>query len=438
MLINSGHRLDCLRTARDEMRAFAGRTPGPDFYERKLAQVWDRARYGRAYAGIGPYSPEAFAALPPLAKDRLKRAAMDFATIPVDGAAKYYETTGTTGRPTITPRTAEDIIWNTVSVAEAWRRLLPDGDRVAIIMPSDVVPVGDLISGVCEYLGLVHGRMYPFATGICDWDRLFGLWRNLRPTTVFVAPGVAQQMIRLLHGRGDVEGVTAHVERLMLLGEVSTAPFRARLREWWRAEAYDASYGSTETGTLAASCPRGRLHLLTGANYFELATGDGIRPLPDAAAGRLVVTPLNLHARPLLRLDTGDDVRVRDDCGCGNRTPVVEVAGRAADAPVIRGVQLTPRAVEELVYSVAGVSGYMIQTDRAGRQARLVLERGVGWNREREPQLRAELGRASARALGLDWDRITFVNSLSVLTKSGASQKSWKRTNVQLLDEAVR
>ncbi|MBB6419928.1 phenylacetate--CoA ligase family protein [Streptomyces massasporeus] len=372
-------------------------------------------------------------------RESLKAQPLRYAAATPTEASKYYETTGTTGQPTPTPRLAEDTIWNTVSVAEAWRPLLGADERVVILLPSDIVPVADLISGVCEYLDLAHVRAYPFATGISGWDRLESMWRTFRPTTVFVAPGVALQFTRLLAQRGELGDLSSSVDRLMLLGEVNTAPFRDRLGRWWNAQAYDASYGSTETGTLAAACPRGGQHLLPAATYFELATPDGVVPLHDRGEhreGRLVVTPLNAHARPLLRLDTGDEVSIETDCPCGSAAPRITVHGRSADALRVRGAPLSVRAVEEVVYGVTDATGYLLEVDGEAGYARLLLERGVGAGRDGEPEERRRVQDRSEEVLGLRWDDVVHVNSLPANTKSGASQKSWKRSNVREVEVA--
>ncbi|GAA3873301.1 hypothetical protein GCM10022243_43070 [Saccharothrix violaceirubra] len=437
MLINSLDRLHTLQLARAEIRAGHRATSSHSFYQQKLQSVWARARNTDAYRRLGEFSPENFARLPATGKDRLKSDPGAFLAAAIGEAVKYYETTGTTGSPTPTPRLAEDIIWNTTSVAEAWRGLFTPDERVLVMMPSDIVPVADLIVGVVEYLGFPHTRAYPFATGISDWDRVIGLWRTLRPTTVFVAPGVALQFSRLLKQRGLLDELGASVDRLMLLGEVSTAPFRRRLGHWWGARAFDASYGSTETGTLAASCARDRLHLLTTTNYFELATDDGVVPLPASGSGRLVVTPLNLHARVLLRLDTGDEVEVGGECGCGDGSPVIRVSGRSSDALRVRGATLTVRGVEEVVYGATEATGYLMETDTTGDFARLILERDVRWDRSGERGMAGQLQDASRDLLGLQWDEVLFVNQLPATTKSGASQKSWKRSNFRVV-ESVR
>lgn len=436
MLINTVQRLDLVATAVREIRALHGAVPPASFYRQKLAACLDRARGSRAYRHL-PGLDE-FGELTVTTKGALKAAPWDFVVeTPGASAAKYYETTGSTGVVTPTPRRVEDIVWNVVSVAEAWRDVLaPEGpgERVAVLLPSDVVPVADLVVGVCEYLDVPHVRAYPFATGICDWDRLTELWQTFRPSVVFIAPGVALQLTRTVKQRGLLAPLRESMRALMLLGEVSTPALRERLARWWDAASYDASYGSTETGTLAATCPRGQLHLLCATNYFELDTGAGIVPLPESGSGSLVVTPLNLHARPLLRLDTGDEVDVGGGCDCPNAAPVVTVRGRGDDIMTVHGVELTPRSVETVVYSATSATGYLIEFDPTGRYARLLLERDVDAERDVERTAIEELQEVSQRGLGMRWDDVAFVNTLPATTKSGGSQKSWKRSNMRAIE----
>ncbi|HEX3780025.1 MAG TPA: phenylacetate--CoA ligase family protein [Pseudonocardiaceae bacterium] len=435
MLITNNRLLDVLSHAQAELCGLTGCLPTPEFYADKLARTWARAASTKAYADLPPWSIEAFHALPPTPRARLKADPWAYVAVGWDRTAKYYETTGTSGQVTPTPRTVEDIVYNAVSVAEAWRGVLSDDDRVAILLPSDIVPVADLVVSVSEYLGLPHARLYPFTVGIADYDRVIDLWRTLRPTAVFLAPGVALQLTRFLKQRGQFEQLRESVRTMMLLGEVSTEAMRARLGSWWQARVYDASYGSTETGTLAATCRAANLHLLTGANYVELAGPDGaIEPVRAGAAGRLVVTPLNLHARPLLRLDTGDEVRLGEPCSCGSPAPVITVSGRSSDALRVHEVPLTIRAVEDVVYGATGATGYLVETDPGGSHVRLLLERDVRADRAAEPAQIIALQEASAHGIGLRWDVVSFVNSLPSTTKAGGSQKSWKRSNIRVVE----
>ncbi|MFI9511224.1 phenylacetate--CoA ligase family protein [Nocardia sp. NPDC052566] len=436
MLISNRERLDFLLKAHNEIRSRFCSTPQQDFYVNKLSDSWKRAARAEAYRMLPAFSMEEFHSLPVTPKAALKADPWNFLTVGLNEAAKYYETTGTSGQVTPTPRMFEDVAWNVVSVAQAWSSVLRPEDRVAVLLPSDVVPVGDLAVGVCEYLAIPHSRVYPLAAGISDWDRLIMLWRSFGPTVLFVAPGMALQLTRLLKQRGLFSELSETVRTLMLLGEVSTPALCKRLGRWWNASAYDASYGSTETGTLAATCGAGRLHLLTATNYVELAIDDTVVTLAEASRGRLVVTPLNLYARPLLRFDTGDEVIIGDGCGCGNAAPIVTVCGRVSDGVLVRGVKLTVHAVEDIVYSASTATGYLVELDGTGDHARLLLERDVNADRAAEVEEKLAVEGMTRAHLGLEWNEIDFVNTLPVTTKSGGSQKSWKRSNIRVVDRA--
>jgi len=434
MLVHSDQDYGVLKDAERELQLQAGHIPDAAFYERKLQAVWTRAQHSAHYAHIGQYSYSAFKHLPPTAKGLLKSQPLNFCTVELGEAAKYYATTGTTGEPTPTPRLKEDIIWNAVSVASHWRAVLRPGTRVANLMPSDIVPVGDLIANVCEYLDVSHVRLYPFTTGITDWERVCKTFDTYKPTVLFIAPGVLVQLTRYLKQRELLQTFAGSVRAIMLLGEVNTQPLRERLARWWQCEVFDASYGSTETGTLAAVGEDLHMRLATATNYFELLLPDGRLVTPaEGLTGRLVVTPLNLYARPLLRLDTGDSVTITAPWEPGRASPGLLINGRDSDSIVVGGVPLEIRAVEEVVYGACDATGYVIEVDRQTDSAALILERDVGWDTTQEAQLQADLLERSEQHMGLRWSRVLFVNNLSALNKSGASQKSWKKTNLRFV-----
>jgi len=434
MLINTRERLTALLDAQRENDEVRASSASDGFYDRKIGQLWERAAESPAYRDFGSYSWRAFTELPVTAKAQLRADPWRFVATGLDSSAKYYETTGTTGAGTPTPRLADDVIWNVVSVASAWRRLLSQDERALSLLPSDIVPVGDLIASVCEYLDIPHARAYPFATGISDWDRVISLWRTLRPTVVFMAPGIALQLTRLLQQRGLLAELSGSVHTINLLGEVSVPAMRARLGDWWGARAFDASYGSTETGTLAVACSMDRLHLLEASTYAEVETPHGLTALQHGSRGRLVVTPLNLHSRPLLRYDTGDEVVVSGDCPCGANELSITVLGRATDGVRVHGTLLSPHMVEEVVYRLTPATGYVLDVDPQGTRFRLVLERFPGQDRAQEAGWLAAVQDAFRTQVPPGCDGVAFVNTLPSTTKSGASQKSWKRSNIRVLE----
>ncbi|MGC9665122.1 hypothetical protein ACNTMW_01040 [Planosporangium sp. 12N6] len=395
----------------------------------KLDRLWDRARHVPYYTGLPGVAERDLARLPVTGKDVLKARPADFVRADLPPIAKYYESSGSSGRPTPTPRLAEDTITNVIGVSALWRRALGDEpSRVAALLPSDVVPVCDFVAATCEYLGHALLRCYPFSLGICDWDRLEALFAGYRPERVFAAPGVLAQWTRILKSRGTLAETRASVRTVLLLGEVSLPGQRRRLARDWGADVLDASYGSTETGTIAATCDRGSLHLLPHGHLLELRGADGaVRPLAPGGAGELVDTTLNNYARPLLRFGTGDRVDLpAQPCACGLPLPTLRVHGRGAERVPVGAAELTEHLVGSVVYDDPRLTGYLIQL--RDDRARLVVERDVDVE---APD--AELTTAVARrfaAAGVVFDDVVVVGQLPATSKSGGSQKNWKRTNV--------
>ena len=224
-----------------------------DLQRDKLARLWDRADHVPHYRDLPGWGHRDLRRLPVTEKDDVKTRPDDFTRDDLGAPLKYYESSGTGGLPTPTPRLAEDIIHNVVGVAGLWRRVLgSEPSRVVAVLPSDIVPVCDFVASTCEYLGHTLLRSYPFSVGMCDWDRLEALFASYRPRHVFAAPGVMLQWTRILKSRGRLQQTCASVDTIMLLGEVSTARPAPQALADWGADVFDASYGSTETGTIAA------------------------------------------------------------------------------------------------------------------------------------------------------------------------------------------
>lgn len=434
MLLSSARAREAFERAREELE----RLERSNFADREVRAVqsakskrlWDRLKQVPFYEGLVESETRRLGSLPLTPKSLVKTRPDLFFARTTDTPLKYYETSGTSGTPTPTPRLAEDVINNTLSVAACWKRVLRRGDRVAMLLPSDLSPIGDLISNVCEYLQVQLVRCYPFALGICDWDRLERMFSRYRPTCLFAAPGVIVQFMRLSKRRRSFAAVRDSVEKIMLLGEVSTPGLRKMLADEWRTETYDASYGGTETGTIAATCERGSLHALTHAFVLEIDDGRAIGPLRPGSRGELVVTTLNNHARPLLRYASGDLVEVSDgaSCACDLHLPVLRVLGRKEETVRVKGVPLNVEAVESIVYGVSGITGYMIEVDGADERARLLLEKDVDLA-DGQGKI-GELQRAFSER-GIVWDGMVLLNELPSITKSGAGQKNWKKTNVR-------
>ena len=139
-------------------------------------------------------------------------------------------------------------------------------------------------------------------------------------------------------------------------------------------------------------------------------------PFEDGAEGELVYTHLRHRAAPLLRFRSRDHVRVAAaPCACGRTAPRVRCIGRTDDMLIVRGVNLFPTAVREVVAGFAPeVSGVVaIRPRRAASSRRRRCRSWSSWRtgRRRTPALAAAIARAAARAAAGDDARSSWRRS---------------------------
>jgi phenylacetate-CoA ligase len=157
------------------------------------------------------------------------------------------------------------------------------------------------------------------------------------------------------------------VRRVLVAGEPGggEAAFRAKLEEGWGAKVTEAM-GIGDIGvSLWGECEeQDGMHL--GAHGFvhpeliDPESGAAIA-LEDGASGELVLTHLQHRAAPLLRFRTRDHVTVKTSaCPCGRTGPRIRCVGRTDDMLIVRGVNVFPSAIREVVSGFApDVSGHV-------------------------------------------------------------------------------
>ncbi|MGH3112260.1 MAG: phenylacetate--CoA ligase family protein, partial [Gaiellaceae bacterium] len=158
------------------------------------------------------------------------------------------------------------------------------------------------------------------------------------------------------------------VRRVLVAGEPGggESAFRAKLEEGWGARVTEAM-GIGDIGvSLWGECEeQDGMHLgargFVHAELVEPETGAALG-LEDGATGELVLTHLLHRAAPLLRFRTRDHVQVRTSpCPCGRTSPRVTCIGRTDDMLIVRGVNVFPSAVREVVGGFAPVvSGHIL------------------------------------------------------------------------------
>jgi len=147
--------------------------------------------------------------------------------------------------------------------------------------------------------------------------------------------------------------------------------FRAKLEQGWGARVTEAM-GIGDIGvSLWGECEQqDGMHLgargFVHAELIDPETGVA-RELYDGATGELVLTHLQHRAAPLLRFRTRDHVEVRTSpCNCGRTSPRVRCIGRTDDMLIVRGVNVFPSAIREVVSAFARqVSGNILVRPQA-------------------------------------------------------------------------
>jgi phenylacetate-CoA ligase len=199
---------------------------------------------------------------------------------------------------------------------------------------------------------------------------------KLTPQAAVMTPSYAAHLAEWAAGRGfDLRG--ASVEWLLVAGEPGGGEpaFRARLEEGWGAQVTEAmGIGDIGVSLWGECAARDGMHLgargFVHAELVDAGTG-AARPLEDGATGELVLTHLRHRAAPHLRFRTRDHVEVRTSpCPCGRTGPRVRCIGRTDDMVIVRGVNVFPSAVRDVVSSFAPrVSGHiLVRAAGAGTQ----------------------------------------------------------------------
>jgi len=271
---------------------------------------------------------------------------------------RIYSTSGTTGAPSYVPLTATDLEnWTTGSARSYAASGISAGQRILSTYNAGPFVAGAALAAF-ERLGLTH---IPFGTG--NSDRLVRAIEELQPEAVVLTPSYAAHL-----AERHAELAKSNVERVLVAGEPGGGEpaFRAKLEAGWGAKVTEAM-GIGDIGvSLWGECEeQDGMHLgargFVHAELIEPETGVALE-LADGASGELVLTHLRHRAAPLLRFRTRDHVQVRTTpCGCGRTGPRIRCVGRTDDMLIVRGVNLSPPAVREVVSAFAPeVSGHIL------------------------------------------------------------------------------
>jgi phenylacetate-CoA ligase len=313
-------------------------------------------------------SLEEVSRLPFTTKDDF-RAAYPFGllAVPQQRLVRVHMSSGTTGRPVVTGYTTHDLdLWADCMARVLGAAEVGEGDVVQNAYGYGLFTGGFGFHAGAERLGAL---VIPTSSGVTQ--RQVMIMRDLRSTVLTCTPSYALVLAEAVAREG------ARGDLRLRAGFFGAEPWSEGMRSQIEAglglEAFDI-YGLTELGGpgVAVECRLHQgLHLLEDHFYAEVVDPESGRPLPAGEEGELVLTSLRGEASPVIRYRTRDrTVLIEEPCPCGRPfRRMAKLRGRTDDMLVVRGENVFPSQVEEILLQVEGLTAnYQLVVDRQARK----------------------------------------------------------------------
>jgi phenylacetate-CoA ligase len=294
-------------------------------------------------------------------------------TFPLDRYARLHQTSGTRGRPLVVLDTAEDWQW----WLEGWQYVLDAAD----IGPGDRVLMafsfGPFIGFWSAYDAIALRGSLVIPTGGLNSAARLQLARTARANVLCCTPTYALHLLEIAE-QHQIDTTTLGIRAIIVAGEAggSVPAIRTRIEAGFQATLIDHA-GATEVGPWGYGDAAG-LGLYVNeaefiAEFLSLKTGE---PADDGELAELVLTTLGRAGSPVIRYRTGDLVRPSRRIDSANRFVFLEggVLSRADDMLVIRGVNIFPSSIDQIVRSFPEVVEYRMIAYKAQAMDQLAIE----------------------------------------------------------------
>ena len=343
-----------------------------------LARAYDNiCHYRRSFdeAGVSPAdlnSLDDLASFPFTVKDDLRLGyPFDMFAVPIEQVIRVHASSGTTGIPTVVGYTRADL--------ETWASLVARCLRAAGTRAGDMVHIAYGYGLFTGGLGLHAGAeklgctVVPASGGFTE--RQVGMICDFEPRVIAATPSymlaIADEFERL-----GVDPRRSSLQIGMHGAEPWTEAMRAEIEARFTMQAIDI-YGCSEAigPGVSVECIEDKdgLHIWEDHFYPEVVDPETGAVLPDGEAGELVITSLTKEACPIVRYRTRDLTRLLPGTARTMRR-MRRVTGRNDDMLIIRGVNLFPSFIEEIVLEDARLSPhYYLEVSRPGRLDELTV-----------------------------------------------------------------
>ncbi|MBI3345864.1 MAG: phenylacetate--CoA ligase [Burkholderiales bacterium] len=291
--------------------------------------------------------------------------------MPRQQLARIHASSGTTGKPTVVGYTMKDI--------DNWANLVARSIRAAGGRAGDLVHVAYGYGLFTGGLGAHYGAerlgctVIPMSGG--QTEKQVQLITDFKPDIIMVTPSYMQVLVEEF----SRQGLDAR-ESSLKVGIFGAEPWTEAMRRDIEASAgIDAVdiYGLSEVmgPGVASECIESKDGPVIWEDHFypEIIDPDTGEVLPDGSEGELVFTSLSKEAMPVIRYRTRDLTRLLPPTSRSMRR-MGKIVGRSDDMLIIRGVNLFPTQVEELVLQEKGLGGqYQLVVSRNGHLDELLI-----------------------------------------------------------------
>ncbi|HZV92202.1 MAG TPA: AMP-binding protein, partial [Caldimonas sp.] len=266
--------------------------------------------------------------------------------VPRERVARIHASSGTTGKPTVVGYTLRDV--------DTWADLVARSIRAAGGRPGDMVHVaygyGLFTGGLGAHYGAERAGCTVIPVSGGQTEKQVQLILDLKPQIIMVTPSYMQVLIEELV-RQRVDPTSTSLEVGIFGAEPWTETMRKEIETHAAIDAVDI-YGLSEVmgPGVASECVETKDGPVVWEDHFypEIIDPESGEVLPDGEEGELVFTTLTKEALPVIRYRTRDLTRLLPPTARSMRR-MGKIVGRSDDMLIIRGVNLFPTQIEELV-----------------------------------------------------------------------------------------
>ena len=276
--------------------------------------------------------------------------------VPLDEVVELHASSGTTGKPIVVGYNAHDMdVWSDCIARLAQMAGVVPGDRVQMAFGYGMFTGGFGLHYGCQKLGCM---MIPAGSG--NTERHIAMIEDYGTTVLVATPSYALHVCEVGEKMG-YDWAKSPLRVGLFGGEPCPPGLKAEIEDRMHIVCTD-NYGLTEvmgpgvSGECLAS--RDMQHIAEDHFLWEVVDPETGEPVGEGEMGELVLTPLDKQAIPVLRYRTHDLTRVVcEPCACGRTSARMQkVRARCDDMLIIRGTNVFPSQVEDVLSGIQGVT----------------------------------------------------------------------------------